>query len=380
MPREEKDLKRLSIDGKVVRFNKELDWILLLSSGFLLILGIVVLYSIEKIQLAAMGYSDVSFKSQLVYSVIGIIFGIVAYRMRLRFLRICAPYFIYFTLLLLVITFFWGFSSRGGVRWLRIGGISIQTSDIARLALILYISDILTRERVGWNLSTFKILVFTLIFTCMVLFQPDYGSAMIIFLTALLMIFSAGIPLSMFLPISASSAFLGYKLIFTASYRTRRFLAFLDPWKDPYGDGYQYIQALRAFARGGFLGVGLGMGQQKLNILPEVHTDLILAHIGEELGLVTTIFIVFLYSLLCIRMFKIAIYCPFRFSKFVVLGFAISLTIQAIINMGGIVKLLPITGVPLPLLSSGGTSRIVSLFMIGYTLGISRYRTGVVSE
>ncbi|MBC7319492.1 FtsW/RodA/SpoVE family cell cycle protein [bacterium] len=367
----------MSIDGKVVRFSADIDWVLLLSSGLLLILGIIALYSIERIQIATMGYSDVSFKSQLVYSILGIIAGIIAYRMRLRFLRIYAPYFLYLAFLLLIVTFFWGSSSRGGVRWLRIGGISIQTSDIARLALILYISNLFTKEYIGWNLSTFKALIIICVTTCMVLLQPDYGSAMITFLTSLLIMFSAGMPLPMFLSVFISSAFLGYKLIFTAPYRERRFLAFLDPWKDQYGDGYQYIQALRAFARGGLVGVGLGMGQQKLNILPEIHTDLILAHIGEELGFVTTIFVVFLYSLMCIRMFRIALYCPFRFSKLVVLGFALSLTIQAIINIGGVVKLLPLTGVPLPLLSSGGTSRIVSLFMVGYALGVSRYKSEV---
>ncbi|MCX7794928.1 MAG: putative lipid II flippase FtsW [bacterium] len=370
----------MSTDGKIVRFNSELDWILFISSGLLLVLGIIALYSIEKIQIATIGYSDVSFKSQLVYSVLGIIAGIIAYKMRLRFLRIYAPYFLYLAFVLLIVTFFWGSSSRGGVRWLRVGGISIQTSDIARLALILYISNALTKEHIGWNFSTLKLLIVTLVFTCMILYQPDYGSAMITFLTSLLMIFSAGMPFPMFLSIFAGSVFLGYKLIFTASYRERRFLAFLDPWKDPYGDGYQYIQALRAFARGGLLGVGLGMGQQKLNILPEVHTDLILAHIGEEFGFFITVFVIFLYSLICARMLKIAIRCPSRFSRFVVLGFALSLTIQAVINIGGVVKLLPITGVPLPLLSSGGTSRIVSLFMIGYALGVSRYRTEVVSK
>lgn len=380
MLREERDLKRLSINGKVIRFNSELDWLLLISSSLLLVLGVIALYSIERIQIAAIGYSDVSFKSQLLYSIFGIIAGIIAYKMRPGFFRIYAPYILCFALLLLVVTFFWGSSSRGGVRWLRLGGISIQTSDIARLALIFYISNFLTKERVGWNFSTLKILIIISVFSCMVLCQPDYGSAMITFLTSLLMIFLAGIPLSMFLSIFTASVLLGYKLIFTASYRERRFLAFLDPWKDPYGDGYQYIQALRALARGGLLGVGLGMGQQKLNILPEVHTDLILAHIGEELGFFITIFIVFLYSLICIRMFKIALHCPSRFSRFVVFGFALSLAIQTIVNIGGVIKLLPITGVPLPLLSSGGTSRIVSLFMIGYALGVSRYRAEVVIE
>lgn len=380
MLRGERDLKRLSISGKVVKFNAEIDWILLISSCILLVLGIIALYSIERIQIATMGYSDVSFRSQLVYSVLGIIAGIIAYRMKLRFLRIYATYFLYLALLLLIMTLLWGSSSRGGVRWLRMGGISVQTSDIARLAIILYISNVLTKEHMGWNFTMLKILTVILVFTCMILSQPDYGSAMITFLTSLLMVFSAGMPLTMFLSIFTGSVFLGYRLIFTASYRERRFLAFLDPWKDPYGDGYQYIQALRAFARGGLLGVGLGMGQQKLNVLPEIHTDLILAHIGEEFGLLITIFIVLLYSLICVRMFEIGLHCPFKFSRFVVLGFALSLTIQAIINIGGVIKLLPITGIPLPLLSSGGTSRIISLFMIGYALGVSRYRTEVVGE
>lgn len=374
MPREERDLRRLSIDGKIIKINMEIDWILLFSSLLLLTLGLVALYSIERIQIATMGYSNVSFKSQVLYSILGVICGLMAYRLHLRFLRIFAPYFFYISLFLLIITLFFGTSVKGGVRWLHIGGISIQTSDIARLALILYISYIFSKRQIGWNLYTFISLLAICIFTYLTLCQPDYGSAMITFLVGLLIMFFAGMPLSMFSLTFIISTLLGYRLIFEASYRERRFLAFLDPWKDPYGDGYQYIQALKAFARGGILGVGLSMGQQKLNVLPEVHTDLILAHIGEELGSIVTIFVILLYLLICIRMFKIALVCPFKFSRLVVLGFALSLTIQAIINIGGEIKLLPLTGVPLPLLSSGGTSRVIYLFMIGYALGVSKYK------
>ncbi|MGC8972465.1 MAG: FtsW/RodA/SpoVE family cell cycle protein [bacterium] len=365
----------MSIDGKIVRVNTEIDWILLFSSLLLLILGLIALYSIERIQMVTMGYSNVSFKSQVLYSTLGVICGLIAYRLHLRFIRVFAPYFLYISLFLLIITLFFGTSVKGGVRWLYIGGISIQASDIARLALIIYISYIFSKKQIGWNFYTLTTLIIICIFTYLTLCQPDYGSAMITFLVGLLMMFLVGMPSILFSLVFIISTFLGYRLIFEASYRERRFLAFLDPWKDPYGDGYQYIQALKAFTRGGILGVGLGMGQQKLNVLPEVHTDLILAHIGEELGLIVTIFVILLYILICIRMFKIALVCPFKFSRLVVLGFALSLTIQAMINIGGEIKLLPLTGVPLPLLSSGGTSRVVSLFMIGYALGVSRYKS-----
>jgi len=372
----------LSISGKtveIIRFSRELDWILLISSLLLLVLGLIALYSIERIQIETLGYSNVSFRSQLLYSILGIIVGVSAFRLHIRFLRIFAPYLLYLSLFLLILTLFFGTYTRGSVRWLHIGGIYIQTSDIARLSLILYIGYVFSKEQIGWNFHTLITLVVICIFSYLTLCQPDYGSAMITFLVGLLMMFSAGMPISMFLPIFLASVSIGYKLIFKASYRERRFLAFLDPWKDPYGDGYQYIQALKAFARGGIFGVGLGMGEQKLNILPEVHTDLILAHIGEELGFVVTLLGIFLYLLICIRMFRIALSCPFKFSRIVVLGFALSLTIQAIINIGGEIKLLPLTGVPLPLLSSGGTSRIITLFMIGYALGVSRYKSEVLT-
>jgi len=338
----------LSINGKtveIIRFSRELDWILLISSLLLLVLGLIALYSIERIQIETLGYSNVSFRSQLLYSILGIIVGVSAFRLHIRFLRIFAPYLLYLSLFLLILTLFFGTYTRGSVRWLHIGGISIQTSDIARLSLILYIGYVFSKEQIGWNFHTLITLVVICIFSYLTLCQPDYGSAMITFLVGLLMMFSAGMPISMFLPIFLASVSIGYKLIFKASYRERRFLAFLDPWKDPYEDGYQYIQALKAFARGGIFGVGLGMGEQKLNILPEVHTDLILAHIGEELGFVITLLGIFLYLLICIRMFRIALSCPFKFSRIVVLGFALSLTIQAIINIGGEIKLLPLTGV-----------------------------------
>jgi len=364
----------LSSGGKIIRVRTDINWTLLVSISFLLAVGLITLYSIEEIQTAKFGSSDVSFKSQLIYSLAGIIVGIIGYNLNPRFLRKTGPFIFYFSTVLLIATYLFGISVKGGVRWLYIGGISIQPSDIARLAIIIYTGSIFSSNKVGWNAVTFKIFLWIIAVTGLILFQPDYGSAMITFLVSLTMLFVLDMPLSMFLPVFAASSYLGYKLIFEASYREDRFLAFLDPWRDPLGSGYQYIQALKSFSTGGLLGVGLGRGQQKLNILPEVQTDLILAHIGEELGFIMTIAIIFLYALICLNMFKISRDCPIKFSKIVVLGFAISFSIQAIINIGGELKLLPLTGIPLPLLSSGGTSRIVSLFMIGYSLGASRYR------
>ncbi|HHV81582.1 MAG TPA: FtsW/RodA/SpoVE family cell cycle protein [bacterium] len=364
----------MSPGGKIIRVRTDINWTLLVSVSFLLAVGLITLYSIEEIQIAKLGSSDVSFKSQLIYSLAGIIAGIIGYNLNPRFLRTTGPFIFYFSTALLIATYLFGTSVKGGVRWLYVGGISIQPSDITRLAIIIYIGSIFSSNKVGWNAVTLKVFLWIIAVTGLILFQPDYGSAMITFLVSLMMLFVLDMPLSMFLPGFAVSSYLGYRLIFEASYREERFLAFLDPWRDPLGSGYQYIQALKSFSAGGLFGAGLGRGRQKLNILPEVQTDLILAHIGEELGFIMTIAIIFLYALICLNMFKISRDCPIKFSRIVVLGFAISFSIQAIINMGGELKLLPLTGIPLPLLSSGGTSRIVSLFMIGYSLGASRYR------
>lgn len=365
----------MSLDGKIIRFREDINWTLLVGASLLLTVGIISLYSIEKIQIANLGSSNVSFKSQVIYSLLGIMAGIIGYRLNSKFLRLIGPYLFYLSIALLIATYIFGVSVKGGVRWLNIGGISIQSSDIARFSLIVYIGSIFSNNKIGWNMATFKTLINIAAVTGLILFQPDYGSAMITFLVGIMMLFVLNMPLSMFLPILAISSYLGYKILFIETYRVERILAFLDPWKDSLGSGYQYIQALRAFSKGGILGLGLGKGEQKLNILPEVHTDLILAHIGEELGFIVTILIISLYAIVCLNMFRITLDCPMRFPKIVVLGFALSLTLQAIVNIGGELKLLPLTGVPLPLLSSGGTCRIVSLFMIGYSLGISRYKS-----
>lgn len=362
------------MDGRIIKIKADIDWILLISASFLLVIGLVSLYSIEKIQIAKLGISDVSFKSQFIYSLIGVIAGFIGYNLNSKLFRLIGPYLFHFSIALLIATYLFGISVKGGVRWLYIGGISVQPSDIARFALIVYIASIFSNSKVGWNITTLKVIGYTVGVTLLILFQPDYGSAMVTFLVCLLMLFVLNMPISMFLPILFTSSYFGYRLIFEASYRERRFQAFLNPWQDPLGSGYQYIQALKAFSRGKIFGVGLGRGYQKLNILPEVHTDLILAHIGEELGFIVTILIIFLYILVCFSMFKISRNCAIKFSRIVVLGFAISFAIQAIINIGGEIKLLPLTGIPLPLLSSGGTCKIVSLFMIGYSLGMSRYR------
>jgi len=363
----------LSIDGNIVRINRDINWVVLVGCGILLAVGFIALYSIERIQLIALTRTDVPLRSQFIYSFIGLVCAFIGYRFRLKFLNIFAKWIYLASLVVLVLTYFLGTSVNGGVRWINLFGFSIQSGDVARLALIIYLGSIFTRRRVGVNIDTIKAMVSIAITTVLILYQPDFGSAVITFLTGILMLFLLDMPLSIFLSIIVPSAYIGYKLMFKASYREARFLAFLDPWKDPLGNGYQYIQALLGFSRGGITGIGLGLGRQKLAILPEVHTDLILAHIGEEFGFIFTFFVICLYALIGINMLKVSRECPMRFTGNVILGFSISFMLQALLNIAGELKLLPLIGVPLPLLSSGGTSRIITLFMIGYTLGASRY-------
>ncbi|MGC8717648.1 MAG: FtsW/RodA/SpoVE family cell cycle protein [bacterium] len=368
----------MSTSGNVVRINREINWIVLVGSSILLSVGFISLYSIEKIQLITLDRTDVPLKAQFIYTFIGLACAFIGYRFRLKILEMFARWIYLASLALLILTYFFGTSVNGGVRWVTLFGFSVQSGDIARLALIICLGSVFKRKKVDLGIDVIKALLCIVITTVLILFQPDFGSAVITFLTGILMLFILGIPLSLFSLIIVPSAYIGYKLIFKASYREARFLAFLNPWKDPLGNGYQYIQAILGFARGGLTGVGLGLGRQKLAILPEVHTDLILAHIGEELGFIFTFFVICVYAFIGINMLKVGKECPLRFTGNVIVGFAISFMLQALLNIAGELKLLPIIGVPLPLLSSGGTSRIVTLFMIGYTLGASRY--GLVKE
>jgi cell division protein FtsW len=297
-----------------------------------------------------------------------------------RFQSIALPLLgVVVAMLLVVLTPSLGHSSHGATRWFSLGaGITIEPSELAKLAVVIYLAAWLTAK--GEAVSDFKscFVPFAIItgFICvLVIKQPDLGTTIVIGITMISVYFVAGADWRHILSVGAGASLIAWYLAHSESYRYQRLLAFTDPWKDPLNSGFHTVQALMALGSGGIVGVGFGNSVQK-NFLPAPHTDSILAVIGEEMGLVGTVGILCLYSIIAYRGMRVAMNAPDRFGRLLAAGITCWITFQAMLNYGVITSSVPFTGVPLPFISYGGTSLIVSMAAMGILLNISRYATG----
>jgi cell division protein FtsW len=278
------------------------------------------------------------------------------------------------TLLLLVLVLVIGTVRFGGQRWLLNG--SIQPSEFCKLAIVIYIADWLSSKgvqirRVSYGLIPFAILLG--IITALIVMQRDLGTAVLIVATALVMFFIAGGNLWQLLLSMLLGAGTFIALIARTPYRMARITAFMDPLhSDPLGDSYQIRQILIALGSGGLTGLGLGASRQKFGYIPASHTDGIFAILGEELGLIGCLVVIGLFAFLAYRGFRIAMAAVDPFGMVLASGVTCSLIIQAIVNIGVVTATLPFTGVPLPLISFGGSSVIVSMASLGLLLAVSR--------
>ncbi|MFQ5854492.1 MAG: putative lipid II flippase FtsW [Anaerolineae bacterium] len=277
-------------------------------------------------------------------------------------------------LLILAVLLIFGAERFGGRRWF-IGG-SVQPSELAKLAVIIYIADWLSSKGeqirdVTYGLIPFAILIGVV--TGLILLQPDFSTSMLIATTAFAMFFVAGAEVKQ-LAISFLVGGLALAiLILQAPYRLNRIAVFLDPMSDPSDDGYQIIQTLRALIRGGATGQGLGNSRQKLGALPAAHTDAIFAVLGEELGLIGGLVVIGLFALLAYRGFQVAQGAPDTFGMLLASGVTAWLAFQALINIAVVTSTIPFTGIPLPFISFGGSSLVTSMAGVGLLLNISKY-------
>jgi cell division protein FtsW len=268
-----------------------------------------------------------------------------------------------------------GTSAYGATRWLDLGFISFQPSEMAKLAVIVYLSAWLSsknQKQVGNVLE--GLIPFVIILSLIGFFifkQPNVGTLMLIVAISFVIFFSAGAQISHIFTITGLTGLLFFILIKTASYRWDRFITFLNPANDPQGKGYQIQQALIAIGSGGFFGVGLGQSRQKFNYLPEPVGDSIFAIISEELGFIGALFTLILFAFLIVRGLLIAKNAPDEFGKLLAIGITSWIGLQAIFNISAISGLMPLTGIPLPFISYGGTSLIFSLIAMGILLNIS---------
>ncbi len=291
-------------------------------------------------------------------------------------LRRSAKWLLLISVVLLVLVFVFGQEIGGAKRWFRIGRWSIQPSEFAQLSLVLYLADLLARKTTAITTSWRGLvppLVATGLTAGLVLIQPDLGTAIAMGSVALLLLGVAKAKWQHLATIGVVGVVALIFLIAGAEYRRRRILAFLNPWEDPRGNGYQILQSFFAMASGGVAGQGVGGSLQKLYFLPSAHTDFIFAILGEELGLVGTTAIIALFALFMTCGLRMAIVTQDLFSKYLVCGLVGMIGLEAMLNIAVVTGMLPTKGLPLPLISYGGSSMVMNLVACALMFQASRY-------
>lgn len=362
---------------KAAKAENRPDYILLIVILALLTIGVMMVYSASHIW-SEYKFADGLFyvKRQILFAVLGLIamalFMYTPYMTWKKYANIIL--IICFIMLVLVLIPGIGMVRGGARSWMGIGAFSIQPSEFMKLGLIIYLAALLSEKQK--YITSFKkgfLPSLLLIFTAFgfIMLQPDLGTGMVLVLTCVTMIFVAGARISHF----AGLAFIGLIgfafLILSAPYRISRITAFLNPWEDPLGDGFQIIQSLYAIGPGGLMGLGLGNSLQKYFYLPEPQTDFIFAILAEELGFIGGTGLILLFFLLLWRGIKVSLESPDSFARYLSLGIVAMLAIQALINISVVIGLIPVTGITLPFLSYGGSSLTLTLCSVGILLNVS---------
>jgi cell division protein FtsW len=265
---------------------------------------------------------------------------------------------------------------NGARRWFGVGGIGIQPSELAKLAAIFFIAAILERrmhriDEVGYALVPIGIVVVGLV--ALILAEPDFGTSMALLLISAVMVCGAGLHYRYIVGVALAAMPAIYVIVMGSAYRRRRTLAFLNPWQDPLGDGFQIIQSMIAVGTGGLWGRGLMNGVQKLFYLPEPFTDFIYAVISEELGLIGATAVLVCFAIIAWRGLRVALNAPDAFGAFLALGLTTMVAIQAFVNISVVLGLMPTKGTPLPFVSSGGSSLVINLVGMGILLNVSQH-------
>jgi len=313
---------------------------------------------------------------QATFALLGLLLMPVLMRVDYRHYR--QPVVIWSALVLLglaLVAVLFGPRLNGARRWFNLAGVGVQPSEFAKLVIIFFVAAILERrmDRIDdLKYSLLPIAIALVVVVALIMLQPDLGTALSIVLIVSTMIFAAGINYRYIIGLVLVSLPAAYIVLMSADYRRRRMLVFLNPWEDPLGDGFQVIQSLIAVGTGGVFGRGLMAGVQKLFYLPYPHTDFIYSVIGEELGLVGSTLVLACFCVIAWRGLRTAMRAPDRFGAFVALGVTAMVTIQAFFNISVTLGLLPTKGIPLPFVSFGGSSLLVSMIGMGILLNVSQ--------
>ncbi len=348
------------------------DPVLALVAVALLALGLVMVASASVPKAAEAGDALYFFKRQLAFAGFGLALAAAAYAVPLWVWERAAYWLAAGAALLLILVLIPGLGHEvnGSRRWLRLG-LTLQPSELARFAAVLFVAAYLVRRqgevRSQWW-GFVKPLLICAVLAGLILLEPDLGSAAVLMAVVLGMLFLAGARLLPFALFLGGGLGLGVLAVVLEPYRLHRLQAFLDPWQDPFGSGFQLAQALIAIGSGGWTGVGLGESVQKLLYLPEAHTDFLFSVLAEELGLLGVAVVIGLFAVLVWRCFAVAVRAEaagLRFGVWVAYGVGMWLGLQAFINMGVNLGVLPTKGITLPLMSSGGSSLVVNLMALG---------------
>jgi cell division protein FtsW len=368
--------------GGVRRDRHEPSYALLLAVMALTGIGVVMVYSASSVR-SYFSSADPAAQGleQLVWAGIGLTGLVVAMRLDFRHLRYLAIPIYVITLGLLVAVLVPGIGAEinGSQRWIIIPGVgTLQPAEFAKLAVVLYLAHWLDRRgkeaRSFWNgLIPFGLLVAPGFF--LIAIEPDLGTAGVYAIVAISIFFMAGANLLYLTAIGTGVMAAAWVMVSSTSYQLERVQTFLDPFRDPLDSGYNTIQALLALGLGGITGLGLGESRQKFLYLPAPSTDFIFAIIGEEWGLVGTLTVLALFVVIAYQGYKIAIHAPDTFSGLVACGITTWLVVQACVNMMVVTALMPVTGIPLPFISAGGSALTINLAAIGILLSISRETT-----
>ncbi len=350
--------------------------LLMVPVAMLLIIGLGALMSASSVvAIRETGDKLYYFKRQIIWIALGLGAFLIAVRVPYRWYARLAAGLLFVAIAGLVATLFVG-SVRGGARrWIDVGPLSLQVSEFAKFAVIVYLAQALSRKEaylhkfghVFWPVATSLGIVGVLL-----LAQPDLGTTLLIAAAAFAVLFASAAPMRHVISLAAMGGIGAIALAYIQPYRWERVTSFLNPEADPLGSGLQSIQSLVALGTGSWFGVGLGASRARWSFLPNAHTDFIFSIIGEETGLAGSMAVVALFVMFAFVGTKLAMNAPDRFGRLLAIGIVAWLSAQALVNIGGVVRVLPITGVPLPFVSSGGSAMIVNLAVIGVLVNIAR--------
>ncbi|QUM83257.1 MULTISPECIES: cell division protein FtsW [unclassified Moritella] len=360
---------------------------LLLLAIILMMVGLVMVASASLPEGIALGDDPFMFvKKHLVFLSVSLCAAICVLNVPIVFYERNSVRFLFVAIALLIVVLVIGRTVNGSTRWLSLGPLNMQPAEFAKFSLFIYFSGYLVRQK-SLLQESYKgfvngLLVIAVIST-LLLFQPDFGSVMVILTTSVALLFIGGAKLVHFMALCVVAILLGVLAVILSPYRMRRITSFLDPWDDPFGSGYQLTQSLMAFGRGSFSGEGLGNSIQKLEYLPEAHTDFVFAILAEELGFVGVFIVLMLQMLLVFKALQIgrrSLETDQFFAGFLAISIGVWFCFQTLVNVGAASGLLPTKGLTLPLVSYGGSSLLIMSCAVAVLLRIDyEYRAQKVS-